>query len=126
MPPGSSEDGVVPSIFLETPLVIAFIRGLDGFVSGTLRFYLFSSSPAPSCFACYIERRLNPVHPQVGRARNPSGPNGTLQVICPIVSIRDLIQPHGRGEVDSGLISSQVSILELITVQEQVTPQMYH
>lgn len=44
-----SGDWVVPSIFLETPQTIVFIRGLQSFVVGCFVFYLFSF-PCPSCF----------------------------------------------------------------------------
>lgn len=71
---------VLPSIFLETPQTIVFIRGRQSFVVGCFVFYLFSF-PAPAVFVLKaLERRLKYLWPpvtqpisQVGRARNLNG-----------------------------------------------------
>ena len=107
--------------------MIVFIRGLHGFVVGRLGFYLFSF-PGPSCF-CFnsIGEKVKPspslksaeLETWVGRM----APYRSSAQLGPSLTLSSLT---GGARLTVGLISSQVSILEQITVWEQVTPQMYH
>ena len=109
---------------METPLLIVFIRGLHGFVVGRLGFYLFSF-PGPSCF-CFnsIGEKVKPspslkpaeLEIQVGRM----APYRSSARLGPSLTLSSLM---GGARLTVGLISSRVSILELITVQGASHPQ---